>query len=134
MPHPSELDNLPLYRLVELANDEIRRLCCGPRHAEGRAWTMCIPAQASDSDLVLHTAVNRQAKAIAELEQQTYSLRQQLGEMTAERDRLKESDVRIRKYLDDILAMLKKHGIECAAWGIDQCVEKMAVALAKAKV
>jgi len=96
MPHPSELDNIALHELVERAHDEIRRLCCGPRHEDGRAWTMCIPAQSTDSDLILSIAIHRQAKAIADAEQRLYETVAQLRHAESERDEAKAqvSDLR----------------------------------------
>lgn len=69
MSHPMTEPNVHLMteQLATLALDEVRRLCLGPSQRGGRRWTMCVPVQADDSDVLIAGALRRQAADIGKL-------------------------------------------------------------------
>jgi hypothetical protein len=83
-------NHLSIEQLVAKANDEIRALCLGPNQKGGRRWTICVPVQVDDSDIVIAAAIRRLQAALEDEHERSYAngeaLGRQIAKLTQERD------------------------------------------------
>lgn len=89
MPTPYELNSdHTTSALYTKALDEVRRLCLGPSQPGGRRWTMRVPVQADDSDVLIAGTLVRLHAELEEAQATAYSLSTQLECATRDRDHL----------------------------------------------
>lgn len=104
--------HLQTHDLVVKANDEIRALCLGPLQKGGRRWTMCVPVQPDDSDIILAAAIRRlqedrrrdQDREMARGEADVAEIRrlkQEVYEAERERDKLAAFKAYVHQRLTD---------------------------------
>jgi hypothetical protein len=124
---------ISIDEIVSRACDEVRALSLGPAVKGGRRWTMHVPVEHDDSDVLLAGALRRQAERIRDLEQALSQSETRAHELTRDRDQLKEREGNLQGIVARSLKALSDIGHSTSGWGMPDVITKLGAELAKNK-